>query len=281
MSGIGATSPARWHVTHFAWRIGATSLVNVTFGAAVVTGCTENRAAAADTPTTRIRRRISMSPVPRIVAREQLRLADRPIDYRGETVYAPLGYRYEQTDRPRARNSGSAAAQTARPRAAAWVGDQPAAPSAVRRRPAGQRRVALPGAAQARTGRLDQSRVEDDGKQPQGEVLRADPPGTKTAGCRSGELEAALVSNLARRSTLGGVTCAGSTRCPSGSSRSFAARRSSAKWTTSSVFTSNTKSRKGSPTDSRRRMRGSRRCARWTASSSAKRSSATRAASAG
>src|SRR5258706_2042514 len=29
-SDIGATSPGRWQTWHFAWRIGATSLVNVT-----------------------------------------------------------------------------------------------------------------------------------------------------------------------------------------------------------------------------------------------------------
>src|SRR5690348_8607745 len=61
MSDIGATSPARGHVTHRACRIGATSFVNVTAGAAVRTGGAAPTAAAAHTPTPKIRRRISCS----------------------------------------------------------------------------------------------------------------------------------------------------------------------------------------------------------------------------
>src|SRR4029453_4815915 len=46
--GIGATSPGRWHPTHFSCRIGATSRVKVTSGAAagVARGDTHRHAAA-------------------------------------------------------------------------------------------------------------------------------------------------------------------------------------------------------------------------------------------
>src|SRR5687768_5725903 len=39
MSDIGATSPGRWHVTHLAYMIGATSALNVGAAAAAVAAC--------------------------------------------------------------------------------------------------------------------------------------------------------------------------------------------------------------------------------------------------
>src|SRR5204863_130420 len=89
------------------------------------------------------------------------------------------------------------------------VGDQPAAPRAVGRRAPGQRRLAVPGAAQARTGRLDQSRVEDDREQSEGEVLRADAARQEAARNGGGELEAAVLRDLARRPTIGNLRARG------------------------------------------------------------------------
>src|SRR5262249_22323506 len=137
---------------------------------------------------------------------EQRRARTRPLDYRGVPRYAPLGHRDEQTNRSRSGNARPAAAQTARAGAAARLGDQSPSSRAVGRRAERQRGIAVPGAAQARTGRLDQSRVEDDGEQPQGEVLRADAARQETTRGGGGELETAVLRHLARRSIVGNLT---------------------------------------------------------------------------
>ena len=77
--------------------------------------------------------------------------------------------------------------------------------SHLRRRAAGQRRIALPGPAQARAGRLDHRRVEADREQPAREVLFAHAPRQEAARIGGGELAAAVVRHLARRPALGGL----------------------------------------------------------------------------
>src|SRR5262249_51475727 len=97
-----------------------------------------------------------------------------------------------------ARHTRPVAPETARPRAAARLGHQPPPPLHLRRRPQRLRRLPLPRPPQTGTGRLDQSGVEDDGEQPEGEVLFADASGKEAARCRGGELEASVHRDFVR-----------------------------------------------------------------------------------
>src|SRR6185503_19821713 len=83
MSDIGATSPARWQLPHFACRIGATSFVNVTAGAAALTGVTADRPCHAEAqsakagksrPTARVRRRMALP----LLKNGNLKIARKP-----------------------------------------------------------------------------------------------------------------------------------------------------------------------------------------------------------
>ena len=80
----------------------------------------------------------------------------------------------EQATRPRSGHVGPSVAEDSGAWASSRSGYRPAADAGVARRAAGQRWVAVPGAAQARTGRLDQRRVEGKREQPPGQVLLAD-----------------------------------------------------------------------------------------------------------
>src|SRR5688572_31826981 len=97
--------------------------------------------------------------------------------YREEQVYSPLGKR-EHTDepavRPRSRHVGFADPEDPGARAVARLGDRTALEAGVRRCPAGERRLAVSGAPQARATGVDRSRVETDREQPARQVLFAD-----------------------------------------------------------------------------------------------------------
>src|SRR5262245_6423435 len=86
-----------------------------------------------------------------------------PLAYRVEQRYTRLGNQervYEQTDRPGPEHTGPAYPEDSCVRAAPRLGDWATPETGFRRRPAGQRRVALPCPAQAGTGGLDHGRVE-------------------------------------------------------------------------------------------------------------------------
>src|SRR6185503_200571 len=67
----------------------------------------------------------------------------------------------------------------------------------VRRRVAGERWLAVPRPPQARTGRLDSRRLENQRERPARQVLYADPPGPPRARARSRRVEAARGRHLA------------------------------------------------------------------------------------
>src|SRR5689334_8266331 len=86
------------------------------------------------------------------------------------------------------------------------MGDQPAPALALLRRAAGFRGVSLPGAPQARAGRLDPGGVEADREQPPRKVLRADAPGPPAARVGGRELAALVGRDLVPRAALGGLS---------------------------------------------------------------------------
>src|SRR5207247_4665866 len=114
-----------------------------------------------------------------VVKQAQILRETRPIsslDYRGQMYYYNLGNRgriHEQTSRSRPGHAGPSSSQDCRTGAVARLGDQPALETGFRRHPSGQRWVSLPCTPQARTRRVDQSRMEGYGKWPTCQVLFA------------------------------------------------------------------------------------------------------------
>src|SRR6185437_6398003 len=124
--------------------------------------------------------RLSVRPrAPGRVETPRRRLRTVPLLTERTPHYHPLGYRvrilgyHEQTHGPRPGHPGPPTAQDARPRADERLGDRAAAQRAVVRRPAGQRRLALSRAAQARAGGMDHRRVAAEREQSPRQVLFA------------------------------------------------------------------------------------------------------------
>src|SRR6185312_11852674 len=113
--------------------------------------------------------------------------------------------RREQTARSRPGDAEPADPQDSRAAAAQRLGHRSAPDAGVRRRAAGERRLALPRAAQTRTGRLDHRRMARKREQPPREVLFADAPRAETPAERSRALGADRGSDRARADAQGGV----------------------------------------------------------------------------
>src|SRR5690242_4006180 len=95
------------------------------------------------------------------------------------------GHKDEQTFRSRAGHVGHVATENSGTGAHERLRGGPAAEASVRRRVAGERRIAVPGAAQVGTRGLDYSRVENVRVWPAGEILFTDTTGAATARKRS------------------------------------------------------------------------------------------------
>src|SRR5262249_2741816 len=115
-----------------------------------------------------------------------------PLAYRVEHDYTYLGNRggsYEQTDRPGPGHTGPTYPEDSCVRTAPWLGDRTAVETGFRRRPAGERRVALPCPAQAGAGGLDYCGMETQREQSSRQVLFADAPRSQGVGKRGCQLE--------------------------------------------------------------------------------------------
>src|SRR5262245_24647334 len=123
----------------------------------------------------------------------------------GYTYLGNLERVYEQTDRLGPRHTGSPYSKDSRVRAAPRLGDRAAIETGFRRRPAGQRWVALPCLAQARAGRLDYCGVETQRKQSSRQVLQLDASRPQRIRKRGRQLESPLRRHLARSETQGGL----------------------------------------------------------------------------